>query len=313
MKSAFPRIESLEFSGMGTDLGLLIAVKNEEETKRAQMDMATAKEKYIQLEKIFSRFDPESELSFLNSHLDKYTLVSEDMAEVVRKALDHYEKTNGLFDPRVISVLESAGYARDFKKNDFTPVLSEEPPEISGALENDLQISGNTVKFYRRMDFSGIVKGYTTDKIAALFKKKGWRNFMVDSGGDIFAAGRSLEREKWNIAIEGIAEKNLRLTISEKAVATSGISRRKWEREGKRFHHLVHPGHPAEFSFDLRTVSVIADSAEEADIMAKILFIQSEAERIKFAENQNIATIFLYYSGRAWISPAAKLYCIVGP
>ena len=84
----------------------------------------------------------------------------------------------------------------------------------------------------------------------------------------------------------------MRLEVSEKAVATSGISRRKWEREGKRFHHLIHPKHPANFSFELRTVSVIADSAEEADITAKILFIQSEEERKKFTEGQNIAAVF---------------------
>lgn len=136
---------------------------------------------------------------------------------------------------------------------------------------------------------------------------------MVDSGGDMFAAGRPPESGKWNIAIEGVEEKNLRLAISEKAAATSGISRRKWERGGKRYHHLIHPEYPADFSFNLRTVTVIANSAEEADVMAKTIFIQSDEKRKKFAESRNIAAIFLYYSGRAWISPAAKPHCVLGP
>lgn len=50
-RSTFPRIESLKFPGMGTDFGVLIVVKNEEEAKRAQADLSAAKEEYARLEK----------------------------------------------------------------------------------------------------------------------------------------------------------------------------------------------------------------------------------------------------------------------
>jgi len=92
-------------------------------------------------------------------------------------------------------------------------------------------------------------------------------------------------------------------------VATSGISRRKWERDGKRFHHLIHPEHPEDFAFDVKTISVIAPSTEEADVLAKVLFIQSDEERKKMAVDHNIAALVLYYNRGAWISPAAKRYC----
>ena len=57
------------------------------------------------------------------------------------------------------------------------------------------------------MDFSGIAKGYITDEAAAYSKKRGWKNFLVDSGGDIYAAGQNHRRERWRIAIEGVPEK----------------------------------------------------------------------------------------------------------
>jgi len=312
MGSEFPRIESLDFSGMGTELGLLIVVKNEEEAKRARTDLSAAKEKYARLEKIFSRFDPESELSRLNAHLNEAIPASADLTAIAKKSLDYYESTEGIFDPRIIGHLESIGYAKDFKKSDFTPIVPLSPPDISKDLKSDLQISEGKVRFSERMDFSGIVKGFATDQITAFFREMGWRNFLVDSGGDMFAAGRPPESEKWNIAVEGVDEKNLHLSISEKAVATSGISRRKWERDGKRFHHLIHPKYPTNFSFDLRTVSVIADSAEEADVLAKTIFIKDKEEREKFVESQKISAIFLFYSGRVKISSSAKEHCVLG-
>lgn len=297
---------------MGTELGLLIVVKNEEEAKRARTDLSAAKEKYARLEKIFSRFDPESELSRLNAHLNEAIPASADLTAIAKKSLDYYESTEGIFDPRIIGHLESIGYAKDFKKSDFTPIVPLSPPDISKDLKSDLQISEGKVRFSERMDFSGIVKGFATDQITAFFREMGWRNFLVDSGGDMFAAGRPPESEKWNIAVEGVDEKNLHLSISEKAVATSGISRRKWERDGKRFHHLIHPKYPTNFSFDLRTVSVIADSAEEADVLAKTIFIKDKEEREKFVESQKISAIFLFYSGRVKISSSAKEHCVLG-
>lgn len=293
---------------MGTNLGVLIAVENETEAERAQTDLVSARAIYVRLEKIFSRFDPASELSLVNTHLNQSTEVSQEFLSVARKSLDWYETTDGLFDPRIIGTLESIGYARDFKLNDFSPVVSEGMPGISGHLKDELQILGEKIMLSARVDFSGIVKGYATDVVAAFLKQRGWKNFLVDSGGDIYAAGRPPETDKWNISIEGVDEQRLRFALSERAIATSGISRRKWEREGRRFHHLIHPAHTDDYSFDLRTATVVATFTEEADVLAKTLFIQNDEDRKRYAREKNIAVTLLYYSGTVWISPKAKEY-----
>ena len=108
------------------------------------------------------------------------------------------------------------------------------------------------------MDFSGIAKGYIVDQAAEFLKKRGWKNFLVDAGGDMMISGRNSEGEKWRIAVEGVPEEKLMLEISGKGIATSGISRKKWQINGKKFHHLVNPKDPNNFSYELRTVSVIA-------------------------------------------------------
>ena len=308
METLFPRTESLEFRGMGTDLGLFIVVRDEAEYAQATADMISAREIYVRYEKIFSRFDPESELSRLNASLGKALPASREMLEVARHSLVYHKKYHRLFEPRIIAALEAAGYTRDFQQNDFTPNTTHQTVDISHPLEEDLIVSDTTVQFQNRMDFSGIVKGYTNDRVTEFFHSHGWTNFLIDSGGDMYAAGQPFDNDTWHIAIEGISTERLTLSLSDVAVATSGISRRKWERDGKRFHHLIHPEHPGNFAFDVKTVSVIASSTEEADVLAKVLFIQSDEERKKMAIDHNIATLVLSYNRGAWISPAAKPY-----
>ncbi|MCX6762162.1 MAG: FAD:protein FMN transferase, partial [Candidatus Moranbacteria bacterium] len=85
-------------------------------------------------------------------------------------------------------------------------------------------------------------------------------------------------------------------------------SRKKWQIEGKNFHHLVNPKNPNEFSYEIRTVSVIAENTENADGRAKTLVLMGKEEGFKFAKKNKIAAIFLDYKGNIFISPEAKKY-----
>jgi len=310
MTGTFPRIESREFRGMGTDIGLLLVVRNEEEVTRAIVDIIIARSEYARYEKIFSRFDLTSELSSLNTSLGKLIKVSSEMLEVAGKALVYYTEHDELYDPRIITVLEASGYARDFQKKDFTPQGTLASFDVSRTLEQDLIISDDTVTFFCRMDFAGIVKGYVTDKITTFLKTKGWTNFLVDSGGDMYASGRPHDASAWNIIVEGLNDGNMVFPLSNNAIATSGISRRKWEHGGKHFHHLIHPKHPEQFSFDVKTLTVVASSTEEADVLAKTLFIRDDTDRKTFATEHNIAVLILYSDQTTWISPTAQKYLL---
>ena len=94
--------------------------------------------------------------------------------------------------------------------------------------------------------------------------------------------------------------------MNKKAIATSGIGRRRWEIEGQRIHHIVNPQNPDFFSFDLKSVSVIADSTTQADIWAKTIFLMGKESGILYVKDNDMAAVILDYRGSAWISPKAK-------
>ncbi|MCX6766237.1 MAG: FAD:protein FMN transferase [Candidatus Moranbacteria bacterium] len=299
----------LDFRALGTDISVRIVVNGKAEGEKAQGDLKKAKNIFSSKEKIFSRFDPESELCQLNKNIGIWQKASPDMLYLIGRALYYNDISGGLYDPRVIEVLEKIGYDKDFKGKDFSKV--ELPPSFSAVekkLGDDLKVDNEKIFFARRMDFSGIAKGYIVDQAAEFLKKRGWKNFLVDAGGDMNISGMNDEEKKWRIAIEGVPEEKLMLEISGKGIATSGISRKKWQIKGKKFHHLVNPKDPNNYSYELRTVSVVAENTENADGRAKTLVLMGKEKGLEFAKEKKIAAIFLDYKGNVFVSPEAKKY-----
>ena len=196
----------IHFKALGTDISIQIISDKivsglEEDTKNF----------YSEKEKIFSRFSGNSELGILNKNIGKYNAASSDIIEVAEKCLEYHKKTGGYFDPRIIDVLENIGYDKDFKNinYDISKSVSIEP--LQNNLEEDLKINSNRIFFGRRMDFSGIAKGYITDRAIDHLKKRGYESFLVDSGGDIRVYGKDNDGENWKISLESIKEDKLLL------------------------------------------------------------------------------------------------------
>ena len=308
VEKVFPCFAQKDFKSLGTDISIMVATWSEDEYLRAIADLDELSGLYAKYMHIFSRFDAESELSDLNRNLGVSKQCSDEMREVANQVLKYWEKTEGIYDPRVLSKMESIGYVHDFHSSVFESQDSREGEFFAKNLREDLDIRENEVTFHSKMDFSGIVKGHITDRVRKALLEKGWKNFLVDSGGDMYMGGNELSGEPWKIAIEGISEHSIMFSLSEKAIATSGISRRKWEIDGKRYHHLIHPQKSDTFDFSLKSVTVIADTTEEADVWAKVLFLKGIDEGMIYAKGHGIAALFLPYQGSARISPDCKGY-----
>src|SRR5262245_52626516 len=72
-------------------------------------------ERELQLmERRWSRFLPDSELSRLNAAAGKSVIVSADTFSVIKSAVDAWEHTDGRFDPTIHDALCTIGYDRTF-------------------------------------------------------------------------------------------------------------------------------------------------------------------------------------------------------
>ncbi|MFZ2835584.1 MAG: FAD:protein FMN transferase [Candidatus Moraniibacteriota bacterium] len=295
-----------EFKALGTDIYFQI-VCAESLKDKAEKDSETLKNFYVVFEKRFSRFDRDSELNQFNDNLGKFLKPSTHFLSLAKEILYYYKLSEGLFDPRIIEVLERIGYEKDFKQNRFVASSGKSFPKISVSdLEKDLIIRGEEICFNQRMDFAGIAKGYITDRAVEMLRQAGFENFLIDSGGDMFAFGKDQKEETWKIDVEGIIEDRMLISLKNEAVATSGIGKRKWESGEKKFHHLIDPKNPENFSFALQSVTVVAETVTEADFWAKMLFLKGKEAGMKFSKENKVKSIFLDYRVNAVISEGMK-------
>lgn len=250
------------FRAMGTEVELLLDAPDGERAERA-LDRAEAE--LERLEQMLSRFRPDSELSRLNRD-GRSSFASPDLVRVIELALAARDATGGRFDPTVHDALVAAGYDRTFES---VPVEAPAGPQHTVTCGGSVLVEGLTIELEpgTHLDLGGIAKGYAADRVAESLAVAG--PCLVNVGGDLAVRGRS-----WPI---GVSEE-VTLELSQGGMATSGSDRRRWTRGGAELHHLIDPstGRPAQS--DLVRVTVIADSATEAEVLAKAAFLGADVD-----------------------------------
>jgi len=75
------------------------------------------------------------------------------------------------------------------------------------------------------LDPSGLVKGWSVDRAAAILDEAGLRNYCVNAGGDMLVRGRAIPDDVWRVGIQHPLERGKVAKVviaSDLAVATSG-------------------------------------------------------------------------------------------
>ncbi|MFA5994595.1 MAG: FAD:protein FMN transferase, partial [Parcubacteria group bacterium] len=93
-----------EWRALGTDIYVQI-VGSASWAAETEITFLAVQKLYAAQERIFSRFDAESELFFLNAHLGEFCEASVDMLAVAQKSVQYFEESGGLFDPRILDNL----------------------------------------------------------------------------------------------------------------------------------------------------------------------------------------------------------------
>jgi thiamine biosynthesis lipoprotein len=79
------------------------------------------------------------------------------------------------------------------------------------------------------LDPSGLVKGWSVDRAAAILDEAGVRNYAVNAGGDMLVRGRAIPDDSWRVGIQHPTERDKIAKVvvaNELAVATSGAYNR---------------------------------------------------------------------------------------
>jgi len=306
------------FRAMGTDVEILVLDGPEDLGDRGAIAIE-------RLESKWSRFRPTSELCRLNAAAGAPVIVSRETLEVIERAIDAWQGTDGRYDPTVLHALEAAGYTESF---DDLPKHqqshSDSPPDSAqmdsraaarpaeeaarpaeAAAKPGLGVSIDRVIGAVRLppgvalDLGGIGKGFTADLVATELLEAGARGVLVNMGGDLRALGDPPSPGAWVVEIDdplGTGRTGL-VTLGTGAIATSTRLRRAWERDGRPQHHLIDPrtGEPAQSG--LASVTVISGEAWRAEVLAKAAFVAGAAEGAGIVERAGATGLFVTDAG----------------
>jgi thiamine biosynthesis lipoprotein len=295
--------ESISFAAMGTEVELLAAPCLPRESAGKIRSL------FESVEKRFSRFRPDSEISRANEHGGGPFEGSPLFMEVLQQALAAAEASDGLFDPTVLAQLEAAGYRGSF--DSMSTDIQRLASIAAGPGYRALRFPGPglvSIPPGVRLDLGGFVKGWAVDQ-AAQHMSPG-ANWCINAGGDMLVRGPGPEGLGWLVGVDDpfdIDQPPIAvLAVRDHAVATSSTLRRRWRTPDGMAHHLIDPRTGRSSETDLVSVTVVAENVALAEVLAKqILLLGSDAAR-GFIAGNGIASMVVDRSGLLESSPSME-------
>jgi thiamine biosynthesis lipoprotein len=259
------------FRVFGTDVRVLGA---------SPLDALRIQALFTRLHRTLTRFDPSSGLSALNAGAG-WMAVSPTLWRAIAAALWAARASDGLVDPTILPALMLAGYANS--RDGATPASLTEalrgaptrrpagasPSRTWEAIEMHSARRAIRLPAHVRIDLGGTAKGLAADLAADALPHHG--SYAVDVGGDIRIGGGRREVRIEHPLRDGIARS---FTVSDGAVATSGLRTRIWRTADGFAHHLIDPACGTPAWTGVIQATALAPTALEAETLAKTALLR---------------------------------------
>jgi thiamine biosynthesis lipoprotein len=204
-----------------------------------------------------TRFDESSELSRMNTAA-AWVDVSPELEQLLGASLRAFETSGGLVNVAVLPSMLAIGYTRPLAQGPTATHLDQAHsapllPDVLKIARGRARLAPNV-----RIDLGGIAKGWMADQLAARLGD----HVLVNLGGDLYARG------EWPVAIAGKT-----YLLRNLGAATSSTRKRRWGD----LHHLIDPRTGLPAATPLEEVSVVAETALHAEVLAKTMLISGRA------------------------------------
>jgi thiamine biosynthesis lipoprotein len=243
----------------------------------AQRTLARMASEVLRLERVFSLYQPESEISRLN----RDGIVSEasrDMTRVLEAARTIAEASDGAFDPTVqplwtLNERHFADGAAD--PTGPAPALLESTRTLVDYRQ--IEIAQGSVRLAMpgmALTLNGIAQGYITDVVADLLRNEGFDHVVVELG-ETRVLGSHPDGRPWLVGVrDASGAVGQTIELVNESSATSGGYGTMFDASG--LHHHIFDPETGLSSNRLREVTVTSPRAMDADALATALLVAGE-------------------------------------
>ncbi|MEM9812049.1 MAG: FAD:protein FMN transferase [Pseudomonadota bacterium] len=257
-----------------------------------------------------SNWDPTSEVSRLNSSTDgTATAASGAMMQVLHAASDVQIGSNGAFDVTVGALVDLWGFGAQGGAGEAPSDAAIDATMAHVGQDTVLRLTSNTVAKTApavSLYLSAIGKGYGVDLIAAAVEAEGITDYMIEIGGDLYAAGQNADGQTWQIGIETPDATDRRVQtiagVSGGGMATSGDYRNYFEVDGTRYSHILDPRTGRPITHRTASATVITENAMLADAWATAMLVLGREEGMEIAAANELPVLFIDRDGADFVT-----------
>ena len=287
--------EPISFTGyaMGTVVSETLYTDGEDISTDIEREIASIENTYL------SRKIAKSEVSTINNKASASTVeMTDTMADWMETLLEISRESGGAFDPSVGALSSLWDFDSDSKKVPSDDAISK--CLSFGSYEN-VQISGRSIALPPglELDLGAAGKGIALDAAESILSSdKDVKGAVISVGeSSILTYGSKPDGSDWQIAIRDPRDKESTIGTlilsGTNCIGTSGDYQKYFEKNGRRYHHILDPstGYPAESG--VISVTVICDSGIICDALSTACFVLGADEGMKLAEKYGAEAIFV--------------------
>jgi thiamine biosynthesis lipoprotein len=311
------RLFQLERPCMGTRCTIAAFHDDAAEVEQA---VTRALAEIARLDAMMTTWTQTSEVSRINAGAGSgdVVAVSPETYEVLDRSLWIARASGGAFD---ITVGAFKGLWKFDEDNDGSlprrsDVLARLPlVDFRGLLLDPKLHTARLAKKGQSITLGGIAKGFIVDRAVAKLRESGLTDFLMQAGGDLYAAGRRGDRP-WRVGIQDpragagqarSADTSFALiSLENSAFNTSGDYERFVIQGGKRYHHIIDPrtGYPVTHT---RSVTVLAPTSFLADTLDTAVFVLGAEKGLALiASVPGAEAVIVDAKNRVHVSPGLK-------
>jgi FAD:protein FMN transferase len=250
------------------------------------------------LDALLSTWVPSSDVSRINAAAGngEWIAVGSETLQVLAQSLWIAQQSHGAFD---ITVGAFKGLWKFDEDNDGSlpqraDVLRRlKLVDYRGLLLDQAGSRARLARAGQSITLGGIAKGLVVDRAVAQLRAAGLVDFVMQAGGDLYAAGKHGDRQ-WKVGIQdprastqderSVDSSFALLSLSDSAFNTSGDYERFILKDGKRYHHILDPrtGYPVTST---RSVTVLAPTSFLADTLDTAVFVLGAEKGMRLIES----------------------------
>ena len=247
--------------------------------------------------------DENSEIYRRNT--DRRATLGDDAAGVMNSALSLCEKLSGAFDITVYPAVCAWG----FTTGEYRVPDDAELKTLADNIDyHRVALDGKkaTLPENTAVDLSAIAKGYAADVCGDILKSGKADAAVLNLGGTIKLYGKKPDGSRFKV---GIADPDNPagyfgyLSCDDGVIATSGGYERYFDKDGKRYIHILDPNTAEPVENGVMSVTIATDSGADADALSTALFVMGiDGAAEYYREHKDFDFILLTDSGELYLT-----------